>query len=161
MHLYMQVSLLEVTNFHTPPTTIVTDILTHTSDISLANVDLSLKTRVIDPYIITSTYQFKSILCYHYHSIDYLAPYPPSGQKLLNHRSHISSDSVSPATTGYSTNVCGINKWVIYFMIQTPILSTTQSPWWKSVHVTHFPRSLSHAIMRINSKVLSVKPKTS
>ena len=49
-NLYMKTSLPEVPNFYTPLTTIVTQIHTHTSNTSLANVDLLLQTRVIDPY---------------------------------------------------------------------------------------------------------------
>ena len=49
-NLYMKASLPEVPNFHTPLTTIVTRIHTHTSNTSQANVDPSLQTCVIDPY---------------------------------------------------------------------------------------------------------------
>ena len=49
-NLYMKASPPEVSNFHTPLTTIVTHNHTHTSNTSLANVDLSLQTSVIDQY---------------------------------------------------------------------------------------------------------------
>lgn len=38
----------------------------------------------------------------------------------FKHRKNVLLSSISPVPIGYSANICGINKQMIYFMIETP-----------------------------------------